>query len=42
MSEEECKHSMYIWHSPEVFSCMACHKAMFVDITRGERGNEEG
>jgi hypothetical protein len=35
---EECKHEILIWHSPEVFSCKACNKAMFIDITRGEQG----
>lgn len=37
---EECTHDMWIWHSPEVFSCMKCHKAMFLENNTGEQGDQ--
>ena len=32
----ECKHLMLVWHSPENFTCMACHERVDVNISRGE------
>ncbi len=37
MTDEECKHDVFVWHSPEVYSCMRCHKAMYIQNEMGEQ-----